>query len=719
MTQRMTWAAREGSPVPLGATWLQAERSYNFALYSKYAESVTVLLYEPEDLIHPLHSLKFDPQRNKTGRVWHIRISKEHLGDARYYAYSIDGPIPSGDRFERHAFNPRKILLDPYARAVFFPPAFDRAAALGVAEDAGKVPLGVLCGCEPDQEFDWEDDNAPRHESDLVIYEMHVRGFTMNPNSEVAGDERGTFSGIIRKIPYLQDLGVTAVELMPIFQFDAKEPNYWGYMPLSFFSPHDGYAMQSCEGDRRREFRELVKALHKADIEVILDVVYNHTGEGNEFGPVYSFKGIDNSTYYMASDDPKHPYADYTGTGNTLHCANRAVRQMIVDSLSYWVREMHVDGFRFDLASVFSRESDGSINFEDPPIFGDIATDPTLRHIRLIAEPWEGNMLYPNYQLGVGALHSSNDALSRGCCDRCGQRACSCPTSFTAFQRSFPGRHWRQWNDKFRTTARRFVKGDAGLVSDLMSRIYGSSDLFPDSTREASRPWQSLNYVSSHDGPTLYDLVAYNSSEGWNCGGRDGDSESSPETISLRKRQVRNLCCLLFLSNGTPMFRAGDEFLCTQAGNTNPYDIDSELTWLDWDRLKQHREIFYFFRKMIAFRKLHPSLARSVFWRDDVRWYGTGHEVDLSYESRSLAYCLHGETENDDDIYVMINGFWQSLEFAIQEGQPGEWTRVVDTSLQPSQDLADENEATVLASMKYDVQARSVVVLLRSPGVEK
>jgi isoamylase len=454
----------------------------------------------------------------------------------------------------------------------------------------------------------------------------------------------------------------------------------------------------------------MVKTLHEAGIEVILDVVYNHTGEGNERGPTFSFKGIDNSTYYMPSEDPNHPYADYTGTGNTLDCANPAVRQLVVDSLRYWTREMHVDGFRFDLASVFSRNEDGSINMDDPPIFGDIASDVDLSNVRLIAEPWEGNANAPNYELGASQTQVTSSEYAG--CPMCRMQRCSCGEITAALHRGFPGIGWRQWNDKYRTTLRHFVKSDAGLVSDLMTRIYGSSDVFPDSLQEASRAYQSLNYVTSHDGLTLYDLVSYNSDESWNCGGLDGEENISPDVMRLRKKQVKNFLCLLLLSNGTPMFRAGDEFLQTQCGDGNPYNVDGPTTWLDWDRLETHKDIFRFFQRMIAFRKSHPSLGRSVFWRDDVKWYGVGSQVDLSHASHSLAYCLHGESANDSDLYVMINAYWEPLSFAIQEGEPGDWTRIVDTSEESPNDFTDT--PAVLTSSSYTVQARSVVVLVRS-----
>jgi isoamylase len=704
------WETKEGSANLLGATWVAEEHAYNFAIYSKYASSVTLLLFGPEDFITPVLKYRFDSFKNKSGRVWHARIPKREMGDARYYAYSIEGPPPSGDRFERHAFDPQKMLLDPYAESVFFPPAFDRMAAVGPGSNAGNAPLGVLC--EEDSDFNWGEDRRPRHDSDLIVYEMHVRGFTMNPNSSVSPEKRGTFAGLTEKIPYLRELGVTAVELMPVFQFDATEPNYWGYMPLNFFSPHDRYAAGQCVCEQRREFREMVKALHEAGIEVILDVVYNHTGEGNEFGPVYSFKAIDNSTYYMASDDPQRPYADFTGTGNTLHCANRTVRQLVVNSLQYWASEMHVDGFRFDLASVFSRNTDGSINLEDPPIFGDIASDNELSKVRMIAEPWEGNLAAPNYELGFSPVIAS--AAGKGCCPMCGQHQCECPKVTAALQRGFPGIGWRQWNDKFRTTVRHFVKGDPACVSDLMTRIYGSADVFPDSLQEACRAYQSLNYVSAHDGLTLYDLVSYNSPDSWNCGDRDGKADIGADVMQLRKKQVKNFLCLLLLSNGTPMFRAGDEFLQTQGGDGNPYNVDGPSTWLDWSRLEAYKDMFRFFQRMIAFRKSHPSLGRSVFWRDDVKWYGVGRQVDWSYASHSLAYCLHGASANDSDLYVMINAYWEPLSFTIQEGEPGDWRRIVDTSEDSPDDFTDTPVAPVMSSLSYTVQSRSVAVLVRS-----
>jgi isoamylase len=390
----------------------------------------------------------------------------------------------------------------------------------------------------------------------------------------------------------------------------------------------------------------------------------------------------------MLSSDPANPFANYSGTGNTLNFGQPHVRKMVMDSLRYWKKEMHIDGFRFDLASVFSRNADGSLNWGDAPIFSEIASDPDLGRLRLIAEPWDTAA----YQLGRG----------------------------------FPGSTWLQWNGRFRDDVRRFVKSDAGMVPDLMRRVYGSDDLFPDSRADAYHAYQSINYITSHDGFTLYDLVSYhrkrnwvngnNNQDGtddnlsWNCG-HEGDESVPAEVLALRRKQVKNFCCLLLLSNGIPMLRAGDEFLNTQYGNNNPYNQDNEIGWLDWSQLAANADIFRFFKNMVAFRKAHPAIGRSRFWREDVSWYGTGSTVDLSAPSRSLAFCLHGASQADDDTYVMINAYWKELVFHIQEGTPQEWKRIVDTSVPSPDDFSER--ALPLVTPNYGVAPRSVVVLLR------
>ena len=682
-----SWLSQEGSPVPLGVSWIEEEESFNFAIYSKHAHSATLLIYQDGNLAEPFLTYELDYLKNKSARIWHCRIPAAVLEGARYYAWSVDGPEENP---LLHTFDSEKVLLDPYAKAVHFPKSFSREAAMEPGSTAGKAPLGVLVSEQT--KFDWGNDRRIRHESDLIIYEMHVRGFTRNTNSEVQEENRGTFAGVIEKIPYLKRLGVTAVELMPVFQFDPGEGNYWGYMTLNFFAPHHQYCSTKDPLERPDDFRAMVKALHEAEIEVILDVVYNHTAEGNHLGPYYSFKGFDNSTYYLLTGDPNCPYANFSGTGNTLNCANRYVRRMILDSLRYWYREMRVDGFRFDLASTMSRLPDGSINFhEDPPIFGEIRADPTLRDARLIAEPWDAGGAY---QLG-GA---------------------------------FPGTRWFQWNGRFRDDVRRFVRGDPGMVGSLMRRLYGSDDLFPDDCSRAYHPYQSINYVTSHDGFTMYDQVSYKHRRNWanghenqdgpaenyssNCG-HEGDDDATDEVLERRYRRVKNFCCLLFLANGTPMFLMGDEFLQTQKGNNNPYNQDNETSWLDWSRLDEHADIFRFFSRMIAFRKSHPTLCRSRFWREDVHWYGAGKEVAMSSDSSHLSYCLKGEKVRDDDLYVMINNQSYDLVFTIQDRSSQAWHRVIDTSLPSPKDILEPGLEEPIHSKTYLVKSRSVVVLTR------
>lgn len=682
------WVSTEGAPIPLGVTWIEEEQAYNFAIHSTHADSVVLLAFRPDDTHKPIFKYELDYLHNKSGRIWHCRVAKEQLNGACYYAYLFGGPRANGIQ-HWHTFDGQKLLLDPYAKAIHFPDAYERGAAMSPGSNIGKAPLGVLTADEPP--FDWSGERRPRHESDLVIYELHIKGFTNRANSGVSEGSRGTFAGVIERIPHLKQLGVTAVELMPVFQFDPGEGNYWGYMTLNFFTPHNGYAATRNPLEQPNEFRTMVKALHNANIEVILDVVYNHTSEGNHTGPTFSFKGIDNSSYYLYSGDPKVPYANFSGTGNTLNCANRYVRRMILDSLRYWANEMHVDGFRFDLASAFSRKSDGSINWSDPPIFGEIRADPDLGHLRLIAEPWDAGGAY---QLGE----------------------------------SFPGLRWMQWNGRFRDDIRRFVRGDTEMVSALMYRMYGSDDLFPDDRTHAFHAYQSLNYVNSHDGFTLYDQVSYdarhNEANGhdntdgtaanysWNCG-HEGAQNVPRKVAALRHRQAKNFCCLLFLANGTPMFLAGDEFLHTQQGNNNPYNQDNETTWLNWDRLEENQEVFRFFCEMIAFRKAHPTLCRSRFWREDIHWYGSGAEVDMSSSSRHLAYYLDGASQDDDDLYVMINADHRDLRFTIQEGDWQDWLRVIDTGRRSPHDICEPCKTNAIRFGKYVVKGRSVVVLLR------
>ena len=681
LMEARSWEQVEGGPLPLGSTWIEEEQAFNFAICAENAESVTLLLYAPPELVVPAFVYRFDFLRNKSGHVWHCRIPIADIGECRYYAYSVAGEDLPGV----HSFDPQKVLLDPYAKAVFFPPKFDRTAAMREGSNAGRAPLGALMSHRA--EFDWADSEPPRHEADAIIYELHLRGFTENPNSGVDPSRQGTYAGLVDKIPYLKDLGVTMVELMPVFQRDPQEGDYWGYMPLNFFSAHAQYSSERDHG-QNLEFKNMVKAFHEAGIGIVLDVVYNHTCEGDHRGPIYSYKGLGSASYYMMTSDPANPYANYSGTGNTLNFGRSHVRKMVMDSLRYWKKEMHIDGFRFDLASVFSRNADGSLNWGHAPIFAEIAGDPELGRLRLIAEPWDAGA----YQLGRG----------------------------------FPGITWLQWNGRFRDDVRRFMKGDAGMVPDLMRRIYGSDDLFPDNRIDAYHAYQSVNYITSHDGFTLYDLVSYNEKHNWangqnnqdgmnenyswNCG-HEGDQGAPAEVLALRRRQVKNFFCVLMLSNGTPMFRAGDEFLNTQFGNNNPYNQDNITGWLDWSQFEQNQDVFRFFKSMIQFRRDHPTLGRSRFWREDVAWYGTSALADLSPDSHSLAFCLHGASQNDQDIYVMINGYWEKLEFQIQEGNACDWTRIVDTALPTPNDFS--NSSDPLRTLSYLVEPRSVVVLVR------
>jgi glycogen operon protein len=597
---------------------------------------------------------------------------------AEYYAYRVEGPW---DPRHGHRFDAQKVLFDPFAEQVFFPPEFSREAARQPGANDGRAALGVLPRRE--QPFDWSK-APPRHEHDTIIYELHVKGFTARANSGVAPEKRGTFLGLIEKIPYLKELGITVVELLPVHQFDPQEGNYWGYMTLSFFTPHQAYAVR----DAVAEFRQMVRAFHEAGIEVWLDVVYNHTCESGEDGPVYSYRGIDNRSYYLLNPDGR--YQDHSLCGNTTYCAHPSVRSLVLGSLRHWAQQMGVDGFRFDLASVFARDKEGNIDTDAPAIISEISMLGMQLDVRLVAEAWDVS----TYLLG----------------------------------RSFPGLTWRQWNGQFRDDLRSFVRGDDSMVGALMQRLYGSDDLFPDGPGDVYRPYESINFIAAHDGFCLYDLVAYNhkhneanghentdgvaDNRSWNCGW-EGDEDAPAEVLALRHRQVKNFFTLLMLANGTPMFCAGDEFLHTQHGNNNPYNQDNETTWLDWSRLDEHREMVRFFRLMIALRKSRRAIGRSRYWREDVHWYGPDGPVDWGPQSHSLAYCLSGKRFNERDLYVMVNAFEEPVHFHVQEGNASHWKRLVDTSLVSPEDIAEPGGGWPVASLDYEVAPRCVVVLER------
>lgn len=708
------WPDGAGTPAPLGAAYLPDSDAYNFALYSTYASRVDLHLYRREDPAHPVFSLTLDPRVHKSGRVWHCRLPAAGLHDAELYGYQVDGPF---DPAAGHRFDPEKVLLDPYARKVFFPPAYSRQACAQPGPTAGRAPLGVLpprqlpphqAGRGVAEASCFGPRVAPRHGHNTVVYEMHVRGFTMRPNSGVTPQARGTFRGIIEKIPYLRDLGVTVVELLPVQQYDPQEGNYWGYMTLNFFAPHAAYAAGGTatdpagDPDPATEFREMVDALHEAGIEVWLDVVYNHTSEAQYTGPTYCYRGLDNKTYYLL-EPGTGAYQDHTGCGNTMRTAHPAVRTLILQSVRHWAEEYGIDGFRFDLASVFTRDLTGEVDTRDPAIVAELSNLGNRHDLVMVAEAWD----LAAYQLGRG----------------------------------FPSFSWRQWNGRFRDELRAFVRGDPGMVPGLMRCLYGSDDLFPDTPAEAYRPFQSINFVTSHDGFCLYDLVSYNEKHNhanghnntdgsnnnlsWNCG-HEGDKGAPPQVLALRRRQAKNFFCLLMLAAGTPQFLAGDEFLNTQGGNNNPYNQDNETTWLDWDLLQSNADIHRFFRLMIAFRKRHPSLGRNHFWREDVRWFGVEGEPDLSWYSHSVAFFLSGASLEDSDLYVMINAWEEDLVFKIQVGEPAEWRRVVDTARPSPGDITEagvlpaekdsagaEHTAEKLASDRVKVETRSIVVLER------
>lgn len=674
-----------GRSSPLGATVLK--KGVNFSLFSRHATTVELLLFDNADDIQPRQAIPLDPVVNRTYHYWHVMVPRLKAG--QLYAYRVIGPV-TPERGLR--FDAAKVLLDPYGRAVVVPSSYSRADACRPGECA--TPSMKNAVVDPSK-YDWEgDEPLQRHASRTIIYEMHVRGFTANPNSGVADGMRGTYAGLIQKIPYLQKLGITAVELLPVFHFDAQDcppgkTNYWGYAPVSFFAPHPAYSSQPDPLATVDEFRDMVKALHRAGIEVILDVVFNHTAEGDERGPTLSFKGIDNPSYYTLEHGGER-YANYTGCGNTLNANHPVVRRMIIDSLRYWVKEMHVDGFRFDLASILTRDASGN-PLPNPPVLWDIESDPKLAGTKLLAEAWDAAGLY---QVG-----------------------------------NFVGDSWREWNGRFRDDVRDFFRGEPGAVRRIADRLVGSPEVYGHENREVE---QSVNFVTCHDGFTLNDLVSYNdkhneaNGEGnrdgasdnrsWNCG-VEGPSDD-PAIERLRNRQVKNFFAVNLLALGVPMLLMGDEVRQTQGGNNNAYCQDNELSWLDWSLLDKHADVQRFVSLLCARRAQrdveHEQKRVSItemLREANESWHGVKlNQPDWGDASRSIA--LTGELKQDGLIFhLMLNAFWEPLEFELPRLEGTTWRRWIDTALESPNDIQTWDKSPVWKESTYRVADRSVVML--------
>jgi glycogen operon protein len=678
-----------GQSAPLGATI--RDGGANFSIYSRDATRVELLLFDGPDDPKPARIIDIDPAANRTYHYWHAFVPDVEPG--QLYAYRIGGPR---DPARGLCFDADKLLLDPYGRGVALPKNYNRRAATEPGDNAAVAMKSVVVNPSA---YDWEGDEPLRRPSArTVIYELHVRGFTRHPNSSVGEPIRGTYAGLIAKIPYLKDLGVTAVELLPVFQFDADDcppgkTNYWGYAPIAFFAPHVAYSSRRDPLGPIDEFRDMVKALHRAGIEVILDVVFNHTAEGDERGPILSFRGIDNPTYYILTDGGVH-YANYTGCGNTLNANHPIVRRLIVDSLRYWVQEMHVDGFRFDLASILSRDSCGS-PLPSPPVLWDIESDPVLAGTKLLAEAWDAAGLY---QVG-----------------------------------SFVGDAWKEWNGVFRDDVRDFLRAEPGSVRRIADRLVGSAALYGHKQREAE---QSINFVTCHDGFTLNDLVSYNhkhneangednrdganDNRSWNCG-VEGPTDD-PAIEVLRNRQVKNGLAITLMALGLPMILMGDEVRRTQHGNNNAYCLDDETSWFDWTLLDHHADVYRFMKlllerrllRSVEFERRRTSLVELLAGANKA-WNGIKlNQPDWGDNSHALALGAEVRSENLF-FYFILNGYWEPLEFELPSPTAvghGPWRRWFDTALPSPDDIIPWQSIPIHAASTYRAAPRSVVMLL-------
>ncbi len=685
---------KPGSPYPLGANW--DGKGVNFALYSENAHGVELCLFDEEMRETRIHL------RQRTAFVWHIYL--EGIQPGQKYGYRVHGPYEPEKGFR---FNSNVVLLDPYAKALsgtenhelgLF--AYDTSHPLKDLVPNAKQALGAPLGVVIDSRFDWEDDVKPRHPFHrAIIYEAHARGLTML-NKSLPEEIRGTYAGIGAEptIQYLKDLGITTLELLPVHQhiddpflYEKNLKNYWGYSTLSFFAPEIRYSSDKTPGGAVNEFKQMVKSLHKAGIEVIIDVVYNHTGEGNHNGPSFCFKGIDNPTYYRLSHENPRYYVDFTGTGNTLNVLHPQTLQLIMDSLRYWTQEMRIDGFRFDLASTLARE----MHFWNQlsSFFTIIHQDPIISQTKLIAEPWD---------IGEGGYQVGN----------------------------FPVL-WAEWNGKYRDIIRSFWKGDGGCTGEVGYRLTGSSDLYEDDGR---RPHASVNFITAHDGFTLRDLVSYehkhnhnnlednrdghHDNRSWNCG-QEGETDD-PRIKALRIRQMRNFMATLLISQGTPMICGGDEVARTQNGNNNAYCQDNEISWQQWDLTEEQLKFLEFTKKVIKIRKEHPALHRTKFFKGrkirgsnirDIIWFRPdGHEMDdedwSHPQTRGITMFLSGTglddvDENgipiqDSNLIIMLNASSMDAQFFFPDFEV-DWQMILNTANPDETETGKSGEATLLS----------------------
>jgi glycogen operon protein len=664
-------------------------------LYARDASGIELMLFDHEDDMQPSRVIRLNPSINRTYHYWHVFVPGLQTG--QLYGYRVQGPF---DPCRGLRFDPTKLLLDPYGRGVAVPRNYSREAARTEGDNVATAMKSVIV--DPSS-YDWNGDTPLRRpSSQTIVYEMHVKGFTRHPSSGIPEATRGTFRGLIEKIPYLQDLGISAVELLPVFQFDPQDclpglVNYWGYAPVSFFAPHQAYSSRQDPVGPVDEFRDMVKSLHRAGIEVILDVVFNHTAEGDHLGPTLSFRGLDNSAYYLLETDRSH-YVNYSGTGNTLNANHPIVRRMIVDSLRYWVGEMHVDGFRFDLASILARDSTGQV-MSNPPLLWDIESDPALAGTKIIAEAWDAAGLY---QVG-----------------------------------SFVGDSWKEWNGRFRDDVRSFLRGDERALHAFADRLLGSHEIYGHEEREAE---QSVNFVACHDGFTLNDLVTYNQkhndangeenrdgsddNRSWNCGVEGLTTD--PEIERLRTRQVKNFMTVTLLSLGLPMFLMGDEVRRTQHGNNNAYCQDNEANWFDWSLLEKHADVRRFVKLLIVRRLMRDigaelqRMSLSHLIRDGIKgWHGVKlNQPDWSDHSHSVALSCELSKEALL-VHFIFNSYWEHLDFELPRigmGKGGSWKRWIDTFRETPEDIVTWQEAPIVPECTYRAGPRSVVVLWASQG---